>query len=102
MPPGCGRADLRRTPGRRWPDSRRPPPTASSPSPAGPPDRGPPPNSEGHVIMALPPYPASDFPDTPTAIVTGGASERGIGRGGRSEEHTSELQSRGQLVCRLL
>src|SRR5699024_1537375 len=63
-----------------WPDSRRPPPTASSPSPAGPPDRGPPPNSEGHVIMALPPYPASDFPDTPTAIVTGGASERGIGR----------------------
>ena len=30
--------------------------------------------------MALPPYPASDFPDTPTAIVTGGASERGIGR----------------------
>src|SRR5690625_6737446 len=92
MPPGSGGADLRRTPGRCWPDSRRPPPTASSPSPAGPPDRGPPPNSEGHVIMALPPYPASDFPDTPTAIVTGG----------RSEEHTSELQSRGHLVCRLL
>src|SRR5690625_5526176 len=80
MPPGSGGADLRRTPGRCRPVSRRPPPTASSPSPAGPPDRGPPPNSEGHVIMALPPYPASDFPDTPTAIVTGGASERGIGR----------------------
>src|SRR5690625_3554859 len=29
--------------------------------------------------------------------------ERGVDRsGGRSEEHTSELQSRGQLVCRLL
>src|SRR5690625_6107015 len=26
----------------------------------------------------------------------------GLGRGLRSEEHTSELQSRGQLVCRLL
>src|SRR5690625_6549591 len=34
------------------------------------------------------------------------ASDRGghthEGRGGRSEEHTSELQSRGHLVCRLL
>src|SRR5207253_9004756 len=27
---------------------------------------------------------------------------RGIGRVARSEEHTSELQSRGHLVCRLL
>src|SRR5690625_5816350 len=25
-----------------------------------------------------------------------------VGEGGRSEEHTSELQSRGHLVCRLL
>jgi 2-hydroxycyclohexanecarboxyl-CoA dehydrogenase len=30
--------------------------------------------------MALTPYPAGDFPETPTAIVTGAASERGIGR----------------------
>src|SRR5690606_21605690 len=30
--------------------------------------------------MALTPYPASDFPEIPTAIVTGAASERGIGR----------------------
>ncbi|WP_299301740.1 SDR family NAD(P)-dependent oxidoreductase [uncultured Brachybacterium sp.] len=30
--------------------------------------------------MALTPYPAGDFPPTPTAIVTGAASERGIGR----------------------
>src|SRR5699024_11809492 len=27
---------------------------------------------------------------------------RGVGRGSRSEEHTSELQSRFDLVCRLL
>src|SRR2546427_3542607 len=26
----------------------------------------------------------------------------GVGRGGRSEEHTSELQSQSNLVCRLL
>lgn len=30
--------------------------------------------------MALTPYPATDFPSTPTALVTGAASERGIGR----------------------
>jgi 2-hydroxycyclohexanecarboxyl-CoA dehydrogenase len=30
--------------------------------------------------MALPAYPATDFPDQPTAIVTGAASPRGIGR----------------------
>src|SRR5215208_8534116 len=32
----------------------------------------------------------------------GGASRRARPRGPRSEEHTSELQSRGHLVCRLL
>ena len=30
--------------------------------------------------MALTPYPASDFPTRPTALITGAASERGIGR----------------------
>src|SRR5699024_9930023 len=30
--------------------------------------------------MALPAYPASDFPGQPAALVTGAASERGIGR----------------------
>src|SRR5690625_7570265 len=37
--------------------------------------------------------------------VGGGAVDHGGGGGspeGRSEEHTSELQSRGHLVCRLL
>src|SRR5439155_2808719 len=32
----------------------------------------------------------------------GQSRERGNVHGGRSEEHTSELQSRGHLVCRLL
>lgn len=31
-------------------------------------------------MPGIPPYPASDFPSTPTAIVTGAASPRGIGR----------------------
>src|SRR5439155_14546431 len=31
-----------------------------------------------------------------------GAKSGSTGIGGRSEEHTSELQSRGHLVCRLL
>ncbi|MGP9682104.1 MULTISPECIES: SDR family NAD(P)-dependent oxidoreductase [unclassified Brachybacterium] len=30
--------------------------------------------------MAVTPYPAADFPEQPAALVTGGASERGIGR----------------------
>src|SRR5690625_5408797 len=36
------------------------------------------------------------LPDSTTKI------ERVLARGDRSEEHTSELQSRGHLVCRLL
>src|SRR3712207_6966091 len=36
-------------------------------------------------------------------VPTAAAARRGRGRGpGRSEEHTSELQSRQYLVCRLL
>src|SRR5690625_5786413 len=37
-----------------------------------------------------------------TATVGGGALSEAVGRELRSEEHTSELQSRGHLVCRLL
>src|SRR5205085_10453967 len=32
----------------------------------------------------------------------GGAPRASVGRGSRSEEHTSELQSQSNLVCRLL
>src|SRR5690625_7012971 len=51
------------------------------------------------------PSPAMGRP--PSVMARPGACEvrrRPITRnpGGRSEEHTSELQSRGQLVCRLL
>src|SRR5437870_6530969 len=38
--------------------------------------------------------PATGFAGLPSCLAVGGES--------RSEEHTSELQSRGQLVCRLL
>src|SRR5437870_12472688 len=34
--------------------------------------------------------------------VTLGLAQQGAAQGARSEEHTSELQSRGHLVCRLL
>src|SRR2546422_10417101 len=49
------------------------------------------------------------FDVTPARYVTGYLTDRGLrkppfadGGGGRSEEHTSELQSRLHLVCRLL
>src|SRR5207253_8919078 len=35
-------------------------------------------------------------------IALGAVEEPGVRVAGRSEEHTSELQSRGHLVCRLL
>src|SRR6266496_5284486 len=46
------------------------------------------------------PRPAPDRPPEPEA--RGGQGRRGSLRGRRSEEHTSELQSRRELVCRLL
>src|SRR5690625_5321288 len=39
---------------------------------------------------------------TKALIITTGAEYKKLGIEGRSEEHTSELQSRGHLVCRLL
>src|SRR3712207_7515774 len=40
--------------------------------------------------------------DHPLAVAPGAVVGRARVRGGRSEEHTSELQSRQYLVCRLL
>src|SRR6266508_87661 len=42
------------------------------------------------------------LPPTRPPPVVGRPGLRGRSGGGRSEEHTSELQSRGHLVCRLL
>src|SRR5438034_6048347 len=65
-------------------------------------------------MFPLPSYPARRYSDLPGARVLGahalvGADllSRGHGRRvqqapGRSEEHTSELQSHSDLVCRLL
>src|SRR5690606_41465753 len=39
---------------------------------------------------------------TPGSCCSGASSKRSRGRSSRSEEHTSELQSRENLVCRLL
>src|SRR6266702_7802077 len=38
----------------------------------------------------------------PGSAASGRPDRRNAARAGRSEEHTSELQSRGHLVCRLL
>src|SRR5690625_6646084 len=42
------------------------------------------------------------IPTRPVDVVQVWAGEHSDGTIGRSEEHTSELQSRGHLVCRLL
>src|SRR2546422_10681902 len=56
---------------------------------------------EGHPVV----YPAAPAPDGAPQFVTaweGASSGRGTRALRRSEEHTSELQSRLHLVCRLL
>src|SRR5439155_16127330 len=46
---------------------------------------------------------ASTIPQSRVGTMNGGARlRRALISNGRSEEHTSELQSRGHLVCRLL
>src|SRR5439155_17153971 len=48
---------------------------------------------------------SSDLPVAPTRLSVEHLDvcvRRGVWSAGRSEEHTSELQSRGHLVCRLL
>src|SRR5690625_6444784 len=46
-------------------------------------------------------YPGPQVEPYPTSFSIGGTAARAHSLS-RSEEHTSELQSRGQLVCRLL
>src|SRR5437588_7425082 len=53
---------------------------------------------------ALPIYllPGDDVPDTDRLIGAGRGQPAAVRAEGRSEEHTSELQSHSDLVCRLL
>src|SRR5204862_6217420 len=55
-------------------------------------------DKEAHEARTAPPPPP---PSEPTAAAPAAVGSLG-GGGGRSEEHTSELQSRRDLVCRLL
>src|SRR5690625_3778496 len=50
--------------------------------------------------LALPPMVQDSQDPYGTAYTISVDADRGITTGIRSEEHTSELQSRGQLVCR--
>src|SRR5206468_9590600 len=65
-------------------------------------------NSHATVMQATPSFwqflvEADWFGDRRIKVLCGGeALSRGIARMTRSEEHTSELQSRSDLVCRLL
>src|SRR5687768_17710213 len=56
-----------------------------------------------HALMLRPlPYPAPERLVLPHLAIEGGAESLGGPPTLRSEEHTSELQSRLHLVCRLL
>src|SRR5690606_41306486 len=70
-------------------------------APGRPPRRGSSPASTGGFRPACPPAtaPSTGPAAAPPACPTGA---RTPGRPDRSEEHTSELQSRENLVCRLL
>src|SRR5690625_5948980 len=82
----------------------------SADSSGGVPPSGPPPPSGGSPPSPPPPPAGAAPPDGSVSVSTGTSSEATypesvsplIVASWRSEEHTSELQSRGQLVCRLL
>src|SRR5690606_37129203 len=52
-------------------------------------------------LVSLAPIPVGDLPEAHRAFLHDVVEEHFRGRGPRSEEHTSELQSRENLVCRL-
>src|SRR5258708_21648879 len=52
--------------------------------------------------LLLPHQPPERRLCTPASLLSRSCSHRHPARGGRSEEHTSELQSPDHLVCRLL
>src|SRR5690625_6992107 len=65
------------------------------------------PGNSGRQMAIMPNVPTLSSTPTSSVEVPGGACPAASGTstllvGVRSEEHTSELQSRGHLVCRLL
>src|SRR3712207_9578305 len=57
---------------------------------------------KGHGIVLFEPSVVAMNTKTQKIVAVGSAAKNMIGRTPRSEEHTSELQSRQYLVCRLL
>src|SRR3712207_7047733 len=57
---------------------------------------------EGHEALGVYPLTAADEPDACSDKGDGHSVDGGERQPNRSEEHTSELQSRQYLVCRLL
>src|SRR5205085_10490871 len=75
------------------------PPSSTSSPRTSPPTRAPTATSPPPTrTPAAPTSPSAP----PTSTSTGSGWRRGGGRRPRSEEHTSELQSQSNLVCRLL
>src|SRR2546427_7677784 len=60
------------------------------------------PDQEAQVVPQIFPYGMLPYINTGITDQSIGAGVRGTSRGWRSEEHTSELQSQSNLVCRLL
>src|SRR3712207_7154648 len=59
-------------------------------------------NGRHHLEVLLPSLRAQTFTDFETVVVDNASSDGTADWLARSEEHTSELQSRQYLVCRLL
>src|SRR5690625_7052170 len=57
---------------------------------------------EGERLVGVEPVAEEDEEPAPEGVDEDPATDAGPGEQRRSEEHTSELQSRGHLVCRLL
>src|SRR2546421_3216052 len=60
------------------------------------------PHVAGSAALAIQAHPAWDAADVAAAIVNTADATQLASNSARSEEHTSELQSRSDLVCRLL
>src|SRR5690606_40168360 len=92
----------RLTPSRATPARNPPPAGASHGSPRGPPRNGPAARREAVRRRRRRRARRPRSGRAPKRVPGGRTCPPGSGAAGRSEEHTSELQSRENLVCRLL